>query len=393
LAKRKTIALLEAEALADLGDIPAKLAAIRSELEDEYLQGHSKPWIVAFSGGKDSTLLLHLVFEMLLGLDPEKRARRVHVVGNDTLVESPLVIRQLKASMEKVRDAIGRLGLPMTTKITRPCIDQTFWVNLIGRGYIPPTRSFRWCTDRMKILPTSAYIRKMASASRGAILLVGTRKDESAHRRRNMERRGIPGRRLNPHGDISGCEIFSPIAEINTEELWHVLLQARPPWGGSYRDMVTLYRNARGGECPVVLSKDDAPSCGSTSPRFGCWTCTVVQKDRSMEGLIGSGFEEFEPLLDFREWLVALREDNANRTPERRSGKVQFRDDGSLVMGPFRLDVRRRILARLREIEQETGMALLSAVELDLIREIWRIDSAREEDAACLLAPLNLAAG
>ena len=40
--------------------------AVRAELIDEYRKDHDCPWIVGFSGGKDSTLVAHLVFEMLL---------------------------------------------------------------------------------------------------------------------------------------------------------------------------------------------------------------------------------------------------------------------------------------------------------------------------------------
>ena len=71
-----------------------------------------------------------------------------------------------------------------------------------------------------------------------------------------------------------------------------------PPWGGSHLKLIGLYREASGGECPVVTSKEDAPSCGTTSSRFGCWTCTVVEKDRSLEGFVEFGYTEFSPLLD-----------------------------------------------------------------------------------------------
>lgn len=165
------------------------IAAIRSELLDEYCQEHDSPWIIGYSGGKDSTLVAHLVFEMLLGLPPSQRRRPVHIVANDTLVESPLVVRHIVDSIEGIGSAAGAFGLPVVTKITRPAPDQSFWVNLIGRGYPSPNRSFRWCTDRMKILPTSRYIKSQVDdagqvycfsayavprARRGAHRLAGT---------------------------------------------------------------------------------------------------------------------------------------------------------------------------------------------------------------------------
>ena len=154
-------------------------------------------------------------------------------------------------------------------------------------------------------------------------------------RKRSIERyRNEVGERYNKHSDLKGCLLCRPIVDIDNEEVWHLLMQRKPPWGKSHRNLITLYRNAQGGECPTVLSNDDAPSCGSTSPRFGCWTCTVVNKDKSMGGLIDSGFEEFEPLLEFRNWLIELRENTDNRMPIRRNGRAEFRSNGNRIYGP-----------------------------------------------------------
>ena len=134
-------------------DVLARLAAVQETMRAEFTKQHSDPWIVAYSGGKDSTLLLHLAWEIAASVPSRERCRPIYVVSNDTLVESPLVIRHLRKSLTVIRDASRNAGLPITTTVTEPCIDQTFWVNVIGRGYIPPTRNFRWCTDRMKIAP------------------------------------------------------------------------------------------------------------------------------------------------------------------------------------------------------------------------------------------------
>ena len=348
----------------------------------EYLREHVDPWVVAYSGGKDSTLLLQLTWEVLASLPAEARRRKVYIVGNDTLVESPLVIRHLRSTMATISTAASARGLPIETRITKPHIDQTFWVNVIGRGYIPPTRNFRWCTDRMKILPTSQLLEELVRAHKRAVLLVGTRKSESQNRRRNMAKHGASGTKMSPHSSIAGCRMFAPLADFEDEDVWLVLIQRKPPWGGSHRDLITLYRNAGGGECPLVLTKDDAPSCGTTSPRFGCWTCTVVRKDRSLRGLIDSGHEDaevFERLFDFREWLVQLRENDANRQRVRRDGNVRSRTDGTLVLGPFTLNVRKRILRHLEALEKHTGQDLISRSERDVIEDIWRRDRIRED--------------
>lgn len=359
-----------AEALAMEDESVALFRVIRAELLDEYRQDHDWPWIIGYSGGKDSTLVAHLVFEMLLSLPPSQRTRPVHIVANDTLVESPLVVQHIIESIEEIEGAANAFRLPIITQITRPAPDQSFWVNLIGRGYPSPNRTFRWCTDRMKILPTSRYIKSQVDEAGQVILLLGVRRSESATRAASVGRYDN-GERLNKHNDLVGCMVFRPIAELHTDDVWEFLALNEPPWGGSHLKLIGLYRNAGGGECPVVTSKDDAPSCGTTSSRFGCWTCTVVEKDRSLEGFVESGYAEFTPLLDFRDWLASIRNQKERRQARRRDGRVTITDGGTFVPGPFTLQTRAEILERLRAMEQETGQNLISDEEVDLIHQLW----------------------
>ena len=362
-------------------DLSDKLALAKSELLDEYGADHDYPWIIGFSGGKDSTLVAQLVFEMLLDLPPSERKRQIHLVANDTLVEAPLIATHLDRTLERIRAACPSLRVPVTVAKTSPRTDQTFWVNLIGRGYPSPSRSFRWCTDRMKIQPTSSYILSEAANNGAAILLLGVRREESATRAMSVERYSSEGR-LNPHNSLHGCLVFRPIVDFTTEEVWELLLQRKPPWGGSHRDLITLYRNAQGGECPMVLDKDDAPSCGTSSSRFGCWTCTVVVKDRSMEGFIEAGNEELEPLLDFRDWLAEIRNDATRRMARRRSGAIAHLADGSLIPGPFTMEARREILDRLLQLQEIVGQELIQSDEVEEIKRLWTEDAMRMADTS-----------
>ena len=393
MAKRakKVISIQAADVGVDLSQTVSKLAAVRASLLTEYKKSHCDPWIVAYSGGKDSTLLLQLVFEAVLAVAPKQRRRQVHIVANDTQVESPLVADHLTQSIAQIREAIGENELPMTAKITKPCIDDTFWVNVIGRGYIPPTRNFRWCTDRLKILPTTELIAGLTRTYKRTMLLIGTRKAESSARKQRMERRQKTARhkQMSPHNQIKGCRVFSPIAELDDNEVWAVLLQTRPPWGGTHRNLITLYRNAGGGECPLVLTKEDAPSCGTTSPRFGCWTCTVIKKDRSLGGLIDTGHEELEPLYEFREWLLELREKDSNRMTIRRNGETKYRADGSQVRGPFKIEVRRKILNQLRNLQGDVNRRLLTLREEQIIENIWRLDEMQYNCHNALMSRLG----
>jgi len=369
-------------AITDLDLLTAKLRTIRRELRDEYLQPHTKPWIVGFSGGKDSTLLAHLVVETLLGLPREARTRQVFLVSNDTLVESPVFQSFVDALLGRIADNVEALRVPVQVVKTHPAVDESFWVNLLGRGYPAPNRTFRWCTDRMKIRPTSRFIREQVSAHGEAILLLGVRRSESAARAGSIAKHERTGDgRLSSHGDHKGVWVFSPIKDLTTDEVWTILLSCRPPWGGTYRDIVTLYKNAQGGECPFVMSNNDAPSCGSNSARFGCWTCTVIEKDGSLDNLIAAGHDHLEPLADFRNRLKAVSEDPDCRSKTRRNGQPG--------LGPLTLETRQRLLEELLAIQSDLGMQLISDLEVRLIRDQWGKDQAEEawRDFGKLLQP------
>lgn len=353
-----------------------RIALIREEIRQEYQADHQYPWVIGFSGGKDSTLVTQLVFEVLLSLAPHERTREVHIVSNDTLVESPLVISHIAAVQRDLEQAASAWRLPIRAVTTRPDGDATFWVNLIGRGYPPPNRSFRWCTDRMKIQPTSKYIREQADASGQVIMLLGVRRSESATRAATVARYDTAGR-LHRHNDLLNCMVFRPIVELSTDEVWEYLAFSPPPWGGTHGALFKLYLDAGAAECPAVLSQEDSPSCGTSSSRFGCWTCTVVEKDKSLAGFVEAGFAEFAPLVAFRDWLASIRNDHNRRMARRRNGRLTVTEGGVFIPGPFTLETRQEILDRVQAMEKVTGWELIRDDEVARICAIWAEDAGQ----------------
>lgn len=353
----------------DIDSLPERLRGIRRGLESEYRQPHQRPWIVGFSGGKDSSLLLHLVVEMLLDVAPSDRTRPVYVVSNDTRVESPVYQAHVDRMLDHLEAALPALRVPVSIVRTGPEVEQSFWVNLLGRGYPAPNRNFRWCTDRMKIRPTTRFVREQVSAAGEVILLLGVRAAESPARAQRMEAyREASNGRLSPHNDIAGCFVYQPIARIGNDEVWILLLNLRPPWGGSYDGLRRLYHDASGGECPFVVDDTASASCGTGSARFGCWTCTVVTKDKSLDALVDQGWEQLEPLGRFRERIAEV-----SCTPEYRS---KIRRDGSPGLGPLTLEARQMLLAELLELQAATSLDLISAHEVRLIEDQWLADQA-----------------
>ena len=348
---------------------------IFNNLTEEYLsQTQSYPWIVTFSGGKDSTLMSHLVFEMLLELPPSLRQRSVYLVSNDTLVESPLVVQHMRRTFETILAAAQIYNLPISGQITTPKLTETFWTLLIGKGYPSPNRSMRWCTDRLKIQPTSQFILDTVAQNGAAIILLGVRKDESSTRRASIEsHQNLDHSNLTQHGSLPNAFVYRPIVDVSTDEVWEFLASHNPPWGGTHDALIKLYREAAGGECPIVLSPEEAPGCGTNSSRFGCWTCTVVNKDKSLQGFVDVGKTEFLPLLAFRDWLVEIRDKPEYRQVERRNGKITFKD-GKHIAGPFTIEARQMILNRLLEVQAAFQGELISPEEIHLIKQIWAQD-------------------
>jgi DNA sulfur modification protein DndC len=185
--------------------------------------------------------------------------------------------------------------------------------------------------------------------------------------------------KLVRHSELSGAYIYRPIVDLTTDDIWEILGSTPPPWGSTHRELIDLYRGTEGGECPVVISADDAPSCGSKSSRFGCWTCTVVEKDKSLQGFVDAGATRFQPLLDYRDWLKAIRNDRELRQAVRRSGKMSFDTQGNVIPGPFTIAARQQILNRLLSVQESVKLELISDEERALIYQHWSDEISKNQ--------------
>ena len=346
--------------------------------EIEYVyKSDSRPWIIGYSGGKDSTAVLQLVYIMLKRLEPHDRIKKVYVVSSDTMVENPIIKQYLHEASEQVNNAAVRDNIPLQTIIVRPEPSNTFWANVIGRGFPTPriNGSFRWCTDRLKIAPSGTFIQNIIDTQNTeVIILLGVRKDESIARKKRIEGREIVGKLLNRHETIKKAYVYPPIVELTTSDVWEVLLsnKAKTPWGTDNSRLQQLYSDADSGECPFagISSKDKQnQSCGTS--RFGCWICTVVKEDKSLNGFIRSGYRQLQPLAEFRKWLMSIRDIPEYREKKRRDGKVYIMQNGELGFGPFTWEARQMILKRLLNIQNKIGFELISIEELKAIDKIW----------------------
>lgn len=348
------------------------------------------PWICGYSGGKDSTAVVQLVWYALMELPKEQLKKTVHVISTDTLVESPVVAIWASQSLKKMESAAKEQGLPIMPHRLTPEITNTYWVNLIGRGYPYPRRDFRWCTDRMKIDTSNRFIKKILDAESEAIMVLGSRKAESAVRKAVLE--GYEKKRyrdhLSPNGSFPNSYVFTPIENWENDNVWQYLMQVPNPWGHSNKDLLAMYSGASAdGECPLVID-NSTPSCGNS--RFGCWVCTMVTEDKSMAAMVQNDEEKawMIPMLDFRNEIAAdWQTDRDRRDFRRKDGRLTWHNN-RLVHGPYTKDAREFFLRRVLEVEKlvhEIGpdeikdVPLISMDELKLIREIW-LDEKHEFD-------------
>jgi len=384
------------------GQFKQVVAGLEDEIRTLYTADDT-PWIIGYSGGKDSTATLQLVWTAIAALPPADRTKEIHVISTDTLVENPIVAMWVAKSLDTMRDAAAASGVPIRTHRLAPELANSFWVNLIGRGYPAPRHKFRWCTERLKIRPSNAFITSVVKASGEAILVLGIRKAESSRRAANMKKHEARRvrERLSPNSSLPGSLVYSPIEDWTNDDVWFFLMQSSNPWGYSNRELLGMYAGASAdGECPLVVDSS-TPSCGDS--RFGCWVCTLVDEDKSMTAMIQNDDEkqwmlpllELRNALDFRSGVVADGDDVDStdrhlRDFRRMSGSVQLMSDGRPIPGPYIQSAReswlRRLLAAQVHIQKHgprdcADLTLISLAELQEIRRIWVIDKHELEDS------------
>lgn len=369
--------------------------ALVEEIHSLYL-ADDVPWILGYSGGKDSTACLQLVWEALRSLPEEKRKKQIHVISTDTLVENPIVSAWVTNSLEAMRRSAKEENLPIEPHRLTPAVNDSFWVNLIGRGYPAPRPKFRWCTERLKIKPSNAFITNVVAESGEAILVLGTRKAESQARARSMNRLAAHRvrERLSPNASLTNCLVYSPIEDWSNDDVWLFLMLSENPWGYDNKDLLTMYQGAsQDGECPLVVDTS-TPSCGDS--RFGCWVCTLVDEDKSMHAMIQNDGEKdwMLPLLSLRNQLDQPN-DRDIRDFRRMSGLVQiFHNDP--IPGPYTQQARanwlRQVLRAQSAIRKNPkapksvrNIELISMEELREIRRHWVIEKHEIEDMLPLI--------
>jgi DNA sulfur modification protein DndC len=353
---------------------------VQERIQQVYRE-YPQPLVVGYSGRKDSTAVLQLVWNALAALSPMALTKPVYVIASDTGVETPLITDLLGKNISRLQRAADDAKLPIRASLVRPKLADSFWVNLIGRGYPAPTAKFRWCTDRLKIRPANTFVQDRVAEFGEVIMVLGVRSGESSTRSQLMNSYRVSGHHLRRHSTLPGAYVFAPIEHFSADDVWTYLLQVPSPWGGDNAQLAALYRDASGGECPLVIDTT-TPSCGNT--RFGCWVCTVAVRDSSMEALVDGGEDWLAPMLELRDLLARTTNPELKtqyRDTRALNGRVYHKKDGALIPRAYKFEFSVEVLETLLAIESElvaqgkgAEHCLISLEELGEIRRIWRLE-------------------
>src|SRR5437660_9590373 len=95
----------------------------------ETLARYPEPWVIGFSGGKDSSCVVKLIFNALMGLKSPRAA--VTVVYCDTGVEIPPVRQFVWQSLVGLAIESKKYGVNLSWHVAAPILRDRFFFKII----------------------------------------------------------------------------------------------------------------------------------------------------------------------------------------------------------------------------------------------------------------------
>lgn len=374
----------------------------KSDVKRMYLDdSDDRDWAVAWSGGKDSTVVMGIVVDVIKSLKPSERARKVHVVMSDTRMENPNLEEYMHEQIELLQEYSKRHELPIEVHLVSRVLEHSYFYLVLGRGYFLPQNSGagRWCTDRLKITPQDSALK----AINPSYIMMGTRSSESTQRRDSIDKwlsdKSI-SKKIGDHVNLPNTHTFMPIVDFTIDDVWEYLQKERLGWSSTHK-VRTLYREATG-ECGFTSPKKlemKATILESCGARFGCWTCPVILKDKSTEAMSQTN-EWMKPLSDWRFLQLKVMGDYKPERPDGQKRKQRskvlrlWEDIGRqikfITKSGYKMNGNRMLDRKTKEPRNDWGTVTVAARKFMFYELLKTQDKVNELRVKLGLAPLEL---
>jgi len=367
------------------------------ELLEYYYLNDNRNMCIAYSGGKDSTVLIYLVFLMLKSCMKKNtflKEKIIHIINSNTLAELPPLLNHIQTSLSSINSYAKKFKLPIKVHEVIPEVKDTLNVQLLGVGMPPPSNSFRWCTDKLKVNPIDTKIRELFPSGE-FISVIGTRKDESFDRALRIEKLSISGTNLKINNRYPNASNLMPIENWTTKDVWQYLFDQKE----NIVDIDFLWKlysdasGKKGNECSFVAAggKDiDEGKIGCGVSRFGCWQCYMVRDtDKSLDGLMNSGYEKIEFYKEYRDWFWKLTQQGWEITRDSYNHRTQIRDMynkggednikyGMTMPKGLTLKIRKQSFKRLLKLQKKLDEEIITKYEIIEIQKRWLLEGDLE---------------
>ncbi len=315
-------------------------------------------WVIAYSGGKDSTAALTVVIHLIeSGAVPPPES--LTVLNSDTRMEiTPLAIAA-SVIMEKVRERGYR------AEVVLPKMEERFFVYVLGRGVPPPSNTFRWCTGQLKVNPMLEAVADLrAKVGEKLLMITGVRIGESAAR----------DARIALSCGKNGAECGQGWLQETTPESIADTLAALLHWRVCFVwDWLFFFApKLLGMPTNLVAEAYGGDEAEEINARTGCMACNLASDDVALKAVIRNPkWAHLAPVLELRALYAELKKP---RNRLRKDG-TETRKDGSLVanpcrMGPLTFEARLWALEIVKDIQQRARVDLINAEEEAKIREL-----------------------
>jgi DNA sulfur modification protein DndC len=348
---KRQISLFENQRLDLEGAINLSLNSLRA-----YGQQYHH-WVVAYSGGKDSSATVAFVAWAIKNSEVIPPAS-LTVLYADTRQELP----PLQQSAMRLLGDLKQDGI--TTQVVTPALDDRYFVYMLGRGVPPPNNmTLRWCTPQLKIEPMHAALNELRQQTgQKLLMLTGVRLGESAARDQRIA--------LSCSKDSGECgqgwmQVHTPEAVADTlAPLLHWRLCHIFDW--------LYFDNRHGYDVSGIVT-----IYGESDVRTGCIGCPLASDDTALKRLLKQ--PEWSHLAPLQELRPLYRELRLARNRKRKS-QPERRKDGKLAknvqrLGPLTMEARAYGLGRVLDIQARAGVDLINAEEEARIRELWAMNT------------------